>query len=60
MAYLDLFRNYVTPEPGLNSVAMQEIEWVMDQHEFLSGFITLDEMKSSIKRLDRAALSTNT
>lgn len=39
------YRNYITPEPGLNPAAICEIERVMRDKAELPAYVTVDEMK---------------
>ena len=38
-------------EPGINKMAIKEMERVMENHDFLPSFMTLDEMKSSTRNI---------
>lgn len=40
------FRNNIPAKSGINHVALNEITRLMDKHESLPFYITLDEMKS--------------
>ena len=38
-------------EPGINKMAIKEMERVMENHDFLPSFLTLDEMKSTTRNV---------
>ena len=41
-----MLRNIISPSPGLNKKALEEMDRVMKQTSHLAAYITMDEMKS--------------